>query len=1754
LEKEYRKNDRLFEDYQASYQTFEIGLPSRDFLPYLRIDADGLIRLAHGSDFVFAGASGEQDLEAYFNGQSADAPGGRHQSTAFRTSLDDLTAWITSSNFGETSARRWGLARDYVIGRLSAGDARFGELAGIDGTFIDDGLLGGHRFLPLGATLSEILTEYRSGELLVAQKAAYESLGAEERSWFETYLALELSKAIREPVATPESANGDFNAFSYWSKRMEYEKLEREAAKNIQDSVANQKISAAAYAGFLVSAALAGASLILSFLVPWFMAAAGVAYTAMIGFGLTVGDIHSTQAQYSQDMHELARQTSANVPFMTAGMTEHLRARNEYIASGERLDILEGKSTDGVAWDVSLLKSSLSLVGGVAEDEIERISRYFEMYQAETGASHDSASSALAAMASWSSSARFDSRNALERVHDDAETERHTMQDSFHTMLDSYIAGTTDEEALDGAILAAFGPGAASGKLHLENLATLDNELLSGTNVNPGSPQSVHAARDYALLVTKAHQARYAAERAVRESQWAISRKDLAEKRAAWRDAATLVLQRGRTDFDKGVETMRDRYASWSRQFADEYNNKTIAWNLAYAGMNDDRSAWALRAAQAATEASTGAMLALVGNDALASARRFDTLHISDMINEDVAIDSYNEVIGMAGIVGMEAGLRSHARSSETSARVVRTGIGGISAWDSGRIAVAAADFAESTSRYLAGAESLMVASSARDAASTALNMLRDNVENANQGFNKSMNTMFVNGGAWKRQGENFVKDVVVHSTVGNPYITEHASVKAYAWYRMADFLLQTDLSDATLGRLDPLSIQTLVGQAQDEVERASDGIFGSTNDNGAEETLARTHRVDVYRQERVVVDTRLVTWIGDDGKERSKTVDVYGTVDVLDHTEEQVLGAGEFGRHIGYAPVSALGANPDDGEDALFQSAGSGELGRLLAKFIYWSLKEGKGWSEANKAVYEKDLWDDRGDWFKAPTIRGVADIGITVAAGLLSGGTALPAMLAASAVNLVDDAVFGALDIAGGYRAWEEAGLDFGKKAAMSAANLIGGNLFGDAMARAESLLGMDAVIGKSVLGGLRTAATGIASNAIQATSWTGDRLAWSNASFAEGFTGSLASTVAGSAGSLTGGMLDLGLEGFTGDIFTNGRALSGFAGALLEQGTGYALSGQASFNLVNLDFLGIQGRNGNLLSTGLLQLDLGSDGISMGLGTGGMNTGFAALSAAVSGLEAWGVNARMATSGQEEGRRYASALRTLYSSGGGAGKERDLFENLLSGRTNIAVSPVGEYLAKTTRNSADGTRTILLGQGALLDDSRFGFNILLSHEAYRNGVDNGEAGQKHETRQAVLGHVMAANAIATTYGSDSLDDQILGELRNLEAAYYGDTSGLEAVMSAYDSSQDFWKLNKDGSLTFDALASLSDENGTIIRSAASMGLKETQIEGALIKILGLEATDANGVEGIRNLMVDAGMQHSYGNDSDQWLWRGTQSVALGADGTFPMMAKTDLSVANIGKGITLQAISELYSSMGAGSSIVGGFIDNTYGSALGMLAYAGHAAREPANTLLSEVYSDTEIKMIYTNQNWYSEAIRSGISTDAMVSGNARQTTGFGVETGDLALATSTVSGAAYFSEQHTGIDYGRGGTSISTPGGYWQFSYQKDHKAFFQLFGGDMKMRIMHLDPNEIAQFEKKDIVGNLDSPAELFKYPTTSFGSGTGAHIHIDFTRRLPYGGAFERQFVDPATLQPGSRLDYSYSYKDSSFVPLNKYPRNFNRY
>jgi hypothetical protein len=263
------------------------------------------------------------------------------------------------------------------------------------------------------------------------------------------------------------------------------------------------------------------------------------------------------------------------------------------------------------------------------------------------------------------------------------------------------------------------------------------------------------------------------------------------------------------------------------------------------------------------------------------------------------------------------------------------------------------------------------------------------------------------------------------------------------------------------------------------------------------------------------------------------------------------------------------------------------------------------------------------------------------------------------------------------------------------------------------------------------------------------------------------------------------------------------------------------------------------GGKLKNGLLELHLGKNGATMNIGMGGADVSLGTVTQSIAGLDAWRVNAELWMSKEAEAHKYTSSLRTLYSVGGA--KEAALYEEIMSGKTNVEENAEGAYAAKTEANG-DGTKTIYIGRDALTDGSRFGMNILFAHEAYRNGVDDGAEGQRHETNQAVLGHIGAALALGKAYGMGAIGEAMAKEVETyLTAMKTGNIEKLTKMLGSYEASADYWKLRRDGTLLNDGKKELYIEtvgdDGKPTWSLVAGSEKETSVAAALVHYLGKE-----------------------------------------------------------------------------------------------------------------------------------------------------------------------------------------------------------------------------------------------------------------------------------------------------------------------------
>jgi hypothetical protein len=1077
-----------------------------------------------------------------------------------------------------------------------------------------------------------------------------------------------------------------------------------------------------------------------------------------------------------------------------------------YLESNETIRNLMGTKEPGAAVSWDDVRKSLEMTGVFDAGALAELAGYWEeMREYDGGKTYTRVTDGLEALMLWGNGTRENIREAFDAAWRRDEAERAASQRQYREVQAGYIAGTVSAAELQVAAEAAYGDGAASRRNHLANLGNTMAADLWGAVTENGrySQEYQRLAEEYTDLINRAYLARYDGELQAREAVWEQERTDIKDKTASWREAAGLIFERGRMDWKLGMERIQAEYARWRQEFEETYKRTDAAWNAAYLAGLTEKEGWITQAAEAANTAASGAILALVGADAESMSRAFDVfdpLTMPGYGGAEEAAAVLKSILDSAGIRGLEGAFEAASGSAGTIASQVRRGIGGVNIWNTAQAQAAAHAFARQTKEDLAAGSARILAAQARKAAEAAIRSLGENVRNANAQFNESMDDTFVLNGGWNRLGNVYVRDVIVNSTMWDHIITEKAYVEAYRQYIQLPWELRTDLSDKNTDALDAYGIQALIGMAEQEVAEKGREIFGK---------------------------------------------------------------GGLFTLWIGEAPELKKNANPDNGQWNIFVRYGSGELGRLLRDYYYWQLKGQNGIALMDAPLWEKPLWDSRGSWFKAPSIRSTVDIYLQVVSSVASivigavgsvftGGGAMAAVNAA--FNLIDDTVFGALDVYGGYKSWEEAGVEFGKKAAIGFGTsmlTMGFSAIGSAAAAGVSAAsGVSKVMVQTAVTGAQALTTSTLTSAISAVNWDKENgFSWSGSAFKEGMRGGAIGALTSMAGTVTSGIMDLGLEGFYDQIHADGAQFNNLAGGLAGQGINYAFGGDFDLNVFNLSMLGIKNSNGEVLSGGLLELHLGRDGVGMNLGTGGVDVGLGTIVSAMRGLEAWKVNAELLFSRQEEAHTYASGLRTLYS---GNSVNRNEYEAILAGKTNIVES---RGFAETVShyNRETGIKTILLGDDALNDGSRFGLNVVLSHESYRDGIYNGAAGQRLETDNAVIGHINTALGLMETYGIGALGNTMAAEaLVYRYAQNTGNSTLQDAILGGYDARADYWKLTQDGNIIFDGSKNLYDADGNLLVEYTG----DEGYTGSLAFVLGISYDEAD------QMLKEAGLTYYKGD----------------------------------------------------------------------------------------------------------------------------------------------------------------------------------------------------------------------------------------------------------------------------------------------------
>jgi hypothetical protein len=1103
------------------------------------------------------------------------------------------------------------------------------------------------------------------------------------------------------------------------------------------------------------------------------------------------------------------KNTKTEFPAILSGLLSNSALYKD--KSAELAKIKNDNQVTVVTWE-KINTHLVSLKVFKPEDLLQLKNSWDMMTVSNSGMKYYSIENAIKGLYGWNYSNNIKAEQQLVAVYSKKEEERTTSQNAFRKLLDDYvIGGGGSKEALTNAAVKTYGDDTASLKTYYANIGSFLLLKLNSISADRTDyvQQGGQIAEQLIQLMQGCYQSRYGAELDSRHVEWEQQLKDLDTKQKAWQEAFGLIVLRGEQDWEEGYDNMIAAYTKWQKDFNDQAKKIDNSWNAAYLESMRNKEQWINQAIIAADEALNDNLLSSLGPDAELSSKNLDTFMPSSFEGFDAEQEAaliLKSVLDSAGIANLKGAADAISGSAGTVLTATRRGVSGLTTWNSVQARAAAQEMAWNTTNELAKERMAIFAASARESAYGAKKTLENQVAQANAGIDESMDDMYLLTGGWRKSGHYYNKDIIVHSSVFEGIKTKNVVLDAYQWYVMDFTNFTTDLSLSTLEKLDYKSIEYLIKMAEKEVKDKAESIFGGEGQKGEfQEHIGEFTNESMTSQQTLKAEIQNLT------KSLCYPSFIFDNQGNTGYTEEKKTGIKQ------------------DIEEKTIQlqllEADNGEIYRLVDTFGYWEGQQAEGIAKVNAPFWDKPLWDSRGSWFEAPSIRSTVDLVNSVAATVIgavltpvTGG--IGGLAIGYAINMTDDLIFDALDVGYGYKSWQQAGFDHGKKALITAATTAGGAAFGGVQNVAGSNFigltgkavgnstGMAAAVATTAMGAVQTFTVGTVTNALSAITFDGKNFGWDSKAFSDGMQGTLKSAAVGAVSTFTTSALNIGLEGFYGQYYNNGNKLSSLIGGLAGQGLNYAMGGDITLNVLNLNLLSELGIMKNALpSHGLVELHIGRDGVTSNLGSGGVDTSLGALYSAYKGLDAWKENFKIWTSDSDSAKNYITGMRSLVS---GGEKDKALYNSILNNETNIVERKKidGKTVSETqTIKNADGTKTIYLGADALNDRSRFGLSVVLSHEAYRDGVTGTAQEQRTETNQAVMGHIGTALGLMGTYGEGCISSAMAGEANYFSKNYavlMSDKATAEekelamkeinGILYSYDSSADYWKLAKN------------------------------------------------------------------------------------------------------------------------------------------------------------------------------------------------------------------------------------------------------------------------------------------------------------------------------------------------------------------------
>ncbi len=1088
---------------------------------------------------------------------------------------------------------------------------------------------------------TDIMKTSAREKVVASWQAAYNTLGnngiADEQGLFDFFKLVEKSGGVSLGITQTNDKDGVAD-FEDLQLDLVKEEAFGEINEQLMAGVTNHRIAAGVLFGYAaIQFALAAAIWFL----PWgvvFLVAIGLLYTGLGVDQVYKANIREDSANVNTSLHinQSKKHRSEFEKTLGNGLSDMEDLRSEYELEQEKLDTLKGESPEGevLSREAQLGKMGAGIKTAFTINNQDLNSLLDKSGTVENG-DYDSALD-----------------NLLEDYHNDISDEEiltyKNNSESFLGLDKAADKRKVEKEAVLGAYINAEG-GAADlqGKAvakyqdEFKNFITSDDaeisdleDMASEAFIKPvfstrehlmrlfeeqkklsddilGDDQfSLDTAKDLlssqkSLLAGDTQTGekgmfdyRYDAYMDVRMHEFDMMRLDQKERRDLWEDQMRAILARGQMEWVDGEKRLKARYEDWVDNVGREYKNKKEAWSNKYIDFLEDKNAWLNVVSTQSTRIGdmevlenfgdvTQSAIDNAGNDMIISLLAESMPDTSNILGELVDLVLLDTLLENAG--SLNRGINSFKPS-------IFTNIGN-DQFTTAELMQNIKDFQgmqnEDYKQHVSRIEYEQMLDRLRNAEKN-LNL---QVEGANNNLFSSLhNTMRKDG--YVLSGNVYKRDLVVGSSVVDGMLFEEGFVDVYNDFTdyTSDFTSEVSISDEELNNMNSEALDGLLDNAMKAISDEVETIFGDNEDD----STILLEEMGLMVNGNYDKDYEHNDEDSDDEKKAAyKFIQEIEGDD--DETEQRGVDAspGTFGKHVGFAPQFEKDSDYDKSWDSNIRFKGQGEMGTIMGQFIFNKMKEGVGYNMVNRPSYEQKLWDDRGSWLEAPSFRALSDMVISIVSIPLGGAPALALKIASSAAYTV-------ADVSNGVMTAEEGLLSFVKSSAISSATtFIPGFDFGD---------GVIAGIGEAVL-------DQVVDNAIAGTingfNITDGKFGWDPDVLKESMIG--AGALAGYVGAgVTAGLNQwnnttaLGQD-LTGVFDTKSlNSLNGLAGSLASTGVTYAMTGNASFNLLNMgDFTG-----GNL-NHGLLEFSFGKDGTGMKIGGGGANLSMSSIASAIKGI---------------------------------------------------------------------------------------------------------------------------------------------------------------------------------------------------------------------------------------------------------------------------------------------------------------------------------------------------------------------------------------------------------------------------------------------------------------------------------------------------------------------------------------------------------